>query len=80
MVQTEIRLLSKEQSAQVLHCLPFYLHILDALLHCKTKPLYFITIMTIILSVPVFGIFMITQYYWFKQYLFRKTITYKCTE
>ena len=27
----------KEQSDQDLHCLPFYLHLLEALLHCKIK-------------------------------------------
>ena len=34
-VQTQIRLLLKEQSDQGLHCLPFHLHLLDALPHCK---------------------------------------------
>ena len=32
-VQTQIRLLLQEQSDQGLHCLPFYLHRLDSLLH-----------------------------------------------
>ena len=30
----------KEQSDQDLHCLPFYLHLLEALLHCKIKLFY----------------------------------------
>ena len=30
----------KEQSDQDLHCLPFYLHVLEALLHCKIKLFY----------------------------------------
>ena len=30
----------KEQSDQDLHCLPFYLHLLQALLHCKIKLFY----------------------------------------
>ena len=34
-VQTQIRLLLKEQSDLGLHCLPFHLHFLDGLLHCK---------------------------------------------
>ena len=37
-VQTQIRLLLKEQSDQGLHCLPCNLHLLDSLLlHYKTK-------------------------------------------
>ena len=34
-VQTQIRLLLEEQSDQGLHCLPFSLHLLDALLQGK---------------------------------------------
>ena len=30
----------KEQSDQDLHCLPFFLHWLEALLHCKIKRFY----------------------------------------
>ena len=30
----------KEQSDQDLHCLPFFLHLLEALLHCKIKRFY----------------------------------------
>ena len=30
----------KEQSDQDLHCLPFFLHLLEALLHCKIKRYY----------------------------------------
>ena len=30
----------KEQSDQDLHCLPFFLHLLEALLHCKIKLFY----------------------------------------
>ena len=30
----------KEQSYQDLHCLPFFLHLLEELLHCKIKPFY----------------------------------------
>ena len=29
-----------EQSDQDLHCLPFFLHLLEALLHCKNKLFY----------------------------------------
>ena len=29
-----------EQSDQDLHCLPFFLHLLGALLHCKIKLFY----------------------------------------
>ena len=36
-VQTQIRLLLSEQSDQGPHCFPFHLHLLDALLYCKTK-------------------------------------------
>ena len=35
-VQIKIRMLQKEQSDLGQHCLPFHLHLLDALLHCKT--------------------------------------------
>ena len=34
-VQTQIRLLLEEQSDQGLHCLPFRLHLLDALFYGK---------------------------------------------
>ena len=52
-VPTQIRLLLKEQSDQDLHCLPFHLHLLDALLHSKTKKMfYFRTMIVIILGVP----------------------------
>ena len=30
----------KEQSDQDLHCLPFFLHLLEALLQCKIKLFY----------------------------------------
>ena len=30
----------KEQSDQDLHCLPFFLHLLEAFLHCKIKRFY----------------------------------------
>ena len=30
----------KEQSDQDLHCLPFFLHLFEALLHCKIKRFY----------------------------------------
>ena len=30
----------EEQSDQDLHCLPFFLHLLEALLHCKIKLFY----------------------------------------
>ena len=39
-VQTKIRLLLKKQSDQDLHCLPFFLHLLEALLQCKIKLFY----------------------------------------
>ena len=39
-MQTQIRLLPKEQSDQDLNCLAFHLHHLGALLYCKTKQFY----------------------------------------
>ena len=36
-VQTQIRLLLKEQSDQGIHCLPFHLHVFDILLHSISK-------------------------------------------
>ena len=36
-VQTQIRLLLKEQSDQGLHCLPFHPHLMHTYLHCKNK-------------------------------------------
>ena len=40
-VQTKIRLLLKKQSDQVLRCLPFHQHLLDALMQCYIKLFYF---------------------------------------
>ena len=40
-VQIQIRLLPKEQSDLGLHCFPSDLHLLDILMHCKTKPFPF---------------------------------------
>ena len=40
-VQTQIRLLPKEQSDQDLHCLPFYVHLVDILLPPQTNLLHF---------------------------------------
>ena len=40
-VQTKIRLLLKKQSDQGLCCLPFYQHLLDALMQCYIKLFYF---------------------------------------
>ena len=37
-VQTQIRLLLKEQSDQGLLCLVFCLHLLNTILHCKIQP------------------------------------------
>ena len=39
-VQTQIRLLLKEQSDQCLLCLLFCLHLLNAILHCKIQLLH----------------------------------------
>ena len=36
-VQTQIRLLLKEQSDQGLLCFLFYLHLLNTILHCKIQ-------------------------------------------
>ena len=41
-VQTKIRLLLKKQSDQGLCCLPFHPHLLDALMQCYVKLLYFL--------------------------------------
>ena len=40
-VQTKIRLLLKKQSDQGLCCLPFHPHLLDALMQCYVKLVYF---------------------------------------
>ena len=40
-VQTKIRLLLKKQSDQGPRCLPFYQHLLDALMQCYIKLFYF---------------------------------------
>ena len=40
-VKTQIRPLLQEQCDQGLHCLPFHLHHLVALLHCKIKLFHF---------------------------------------
>ena len=47
-VQTKIRLLLKKQSDQGLRYLPFHQHLLDALMQCYIKLLYFRTIMAIV--------------------------------
>ena len=41
-VQTKIRLLLKKQSDQDLRCLPFYQHLLDALMQCYIKLFLFL--------------------------------------
>lgn len=62
-LQTQIRLFLKEQSDQGLHCLPFYLHQLDALLHSKTKHSISRTIVVIILGVPTFRISRVISFF-----------------
>ena len=60
-VQTQIRLLQKEQSDQGLHYFLFNLHFSDTLLHCKTKEFLFKTMTVIDLHVPIFLIFMVVH-------------------
>ena len=56
-MKTKIRLLLlKEQFDQGLHYLPFYLHLLEVLMHCKIRLLYFGTMTITILGVPIFRI------------------------
>ena len=55
-MQTQIRLLLKEQSGQGLHSLTFCLHLSDPLLHHKTKMFHSRTIVIFILYVPFFFI------------------------
>ena len=45
----------KEQSDQDLHCLPFFLHLLEALLHCKIKMFHIKD--NYGLGVPIFRVF-----------------------
>ena len=47
----------KEQSDQDLHCLPFFLHLLEALLHCKIKLFYIKDNYGTGLGVPIFRVF-----------------------
>ena len=56
-MQTQIRLLLVEQSDQGLQCLPLYLHLSDAPLHCKSKLIQFRTITVSIIGVQTFRIF-----------------------
>ena len=47
----------KEQSDQDLHCLPFFLHLLEALLHVKLN-CFILRIITVAgLGVPIFRVF-----------------------
>lgn len=48
-----------DQSVQSLQCLPFYLHLLDALLQCKTNHSTFRTITEIRQGVLIFRTFMV---------------------
>ena len=51
----------KEQSDQDLHCLPFFLLLLEALLHCKIK-LFYLRITTVAsLGVPIFRVFTVSS-------------------
>ena len=47
----------KEQSGQDLHCLSFFLLLLEALLHCKIKLFYIRTTTVAGLGVPIFRVF-----------------------
>ena len=47
----------KEQSDQDLHCLPFFLHLLETLLHCKIKWFILRTTTVAGLGVPIFRVF-----------------------
>ena len=51
-MQTQIRLLPKEQPRQGLFCLPFHLHHLELFLYCKRKCSCFSAIPVINSSVP----------------------------
>ena len=55
-VQIQIRLLLQEQSDQDLHCLSFHFHLLDALLHCKTKLFHFRTLYRNYFRCPIFSL------------------------
>ena len=72
-MHTQNRLL-KEQSAQDLYCLPFQLHHLDALLHCKNKLFHFRIITAIILSVPFLPFSRYLVYRIQEQMSFSKTV------
>ena len=50
----------KEQSDQDLHCLPFFLYLLEALLHCKIKLFILRTTTVVSLGVPIFRVFTVT--------------------
>ena len=59
--KTQIRLLFREQSDQGLLCLSFYLHLPDALPHCKTKLVNFRTTMVVAFGVTIVRIFMVVE-------------------
>ena len=54
-VQTQIRLLLKEQYDQDLHYLPFHMNFFDALLNCKIKMFHFRTIVVVVLLFYIHG-------------------------
>ena len=60
-VQTQIRLLLKEQSDQGLHCLPFRPHRLDSLLYGRAHSSNFSVITTNFLGVRIFRKFTVIR-------------------
>ena len=52
----------KEQADQDLHCLPFFLLLLGALLHCKIKLFYIRTTTVAGLGVPIFRVFTVNDW------------------
>ena len=52
----------KEQSDQDIHCLPFCLHLLEALLHCKIICFILKTTTVVSLGVPIFRVFTVTAF------------------
>ena len=47
--------------------MPFYLHLLAALLHCKIKLFYIRTITAVSLGVPIFRVITVLQLNYFEQ-------------
>ena len=70
-MQTKIRLLLKKQSDQGLRCLPFYQHLLDALMQCYIKLFLFLGQLW-----HLFEVSQILEFLWYFLFPFFQNLNY----